>query len=940
MAAPENACIMKEHESLWIFLCILIQLVQGKDSECISSNKCSCYKSNEFEYQCPPGKFKIVLHVIPRQYVKIDCYDLPEYDLSIFPDVDVGDLEYFQMRFCPLPNNSFNPTLDKFNISNIKYMQLEEIRTTTIKTVTKELFNGLSKLEKLSFSLFRIELEDDFLENLPNLIQLYLDNNEIHQLENNMFYYTPRLRILHLSRNLISHQLHLWRNELTSLSKYSFTGLRQLKSLELSSNKINSLDEDTFAELIELVNISLRSNNLNVITSNIFKRNIALEGVRIGNNPNLNLSDYVFANLTNLTNVNIDNSNLESLPQHIFEGSFNILDISIKNNSIKELPENIFKNLEKLKKLNLNGNKISSLPNAIFSSLRSLEELYIGDNNLTEINEKLFKNTANLRILNLRYNNIATIHLNAFIGLRKLLTLDLSYNQYDLKYGDNVEGLNPFSYCEELQRLNLSHNAIDMFPESFMDNKVNLRYFDLDYNKINDLRVASLIKVSTYEVIVYLNNNNISVLDFRDIKIYPIFNPNNYDALHNNDSSTVLYMSQNPISCDCFNFDLIQYVNDKLDPVIKTLVDIRLGNLHCSTPEAFDQILVRDLKPRHITCPLENMGCPKQCGCDFRPYDNCAVVDCSYRNLTNAPVINMTINNVKQVEVNLEGNELENAPYTGLGYDNVTNLFLSNNHIKKLSWIPPKIKVLRLDRNQLTFIESKVLNSLNESTTLQNLTLYQNPWSCGCSTVGLQNYLRNHYKKVNPNEVKCEDDKLLIDRKELCKSHWTIALAIATPILLVVCATAIAVALYFYYQEEIKVWLYAKNLCLWFVTEEELDKDKTYDIFISYSHKDEEFVIQNLLPVLEAGPNPFKICIHVRDWVPGEFIATQVTNSVLDSRRTLVILSESFLESVWGKMEFRTAHTQAINEGRARVIVVKYGQLNEEKLDNELKNVP
>lgn len=59
---------------------------------------------------------------------------------------------------------------------------------------------------------------------------------------------------------------------------------------------------------------------------------------------------------------------------------------------------------------------------------------------------------------------------------------------------------------------------------------------------------------------------------------------------------------------------------------------------------------------------------------------------------------------------------------------------------------------------------------------------------------------------------------------------------------------------------------------------------------------------------------------------------------MLNSRRTLVVLSESFLESVWGKMEFRTAHTQAISEGRARVIIIKYGKIDEEKLDNELRS--
>ena len=43
----------------------------------------------------------------------------------------------------------------------------------------------------------------------------------------------------------------------------------------------------------------------------------------------------------------------------------------------------------------------------------------------------------------------------------------------------------------------------------------------------------------------------------------------------------------------------------------------------------------------------------------------------------------------------------------------------------------------------------------------------------------------------------------------------------------------------------------------------------------------------------------------------GEMIPDQIIQSVESSRRTLIVLSKAYVDSMWTKLEFRAAHTQA-----------------------------
>lgn len=84
-----------------------------------------------------------------------------------------------------------------------------------------------------------------------------------------------------------------------------------------------------------------------------------------------------------------------------------------------------------------------------------------------------------------------------------------------------------------------------------------------------------------------------------------------------------------------------------------------------------------------------------------------------------------------------------------------------------------------------------------------------------------------------------------------------------------------------------------------------------------------------MVPGLESGDPKYRICLHYRDWIPGEYIQNQILQSVEASRRTIVVLSSNFIESVWGQLEFKAAHSQALQDRTNRIIIIVYGEVGE-----------
>ncbi|KAK9693054.1 Leucine rich repeat [Popillia japonica] len=553
---------------------------------------------------------------------------------------------------------------------------------------------------------------------------------------------------------------------------------------------------------------------------------------------------------------------------------------------------------------------------------------------------------AQLKKLDLSRNNISQIFPGAFDSL-ELNELDLSANKLPI-----VEDIMDFSGLKSAWKLDLSHNNLDTIPQQV---GTKVKTVNLSYNKIKAVELFQLQGVYSID----LTHNEIEHISFAYMHVLPD-DPKAY--------ATDVKLTNNAISCDCNALPLIQYFDKSYqDQKIYNRISIT-SDLECHSPQNMIGININTMKSDTFTCDYKEVyNCSDDSIGIYKKLlsfqSSCPLVNCSDRNLQKAPVISKFVpvthlNSMREVPlftiskliVDLRNNSITNFTEKDSSYMNASELYLSNNQLNLLSWLPPNLTELKLDDNKLKNLDYKAISTLNNSKTLQrvtfhnnpwncNFTFHNNPWNCNCKLLNFTKLVKQiHSKILFEDLLLCSDNKKIVGLVEsnLCGIENQAALiAIGTCFFMFLITICVALILYYRYEYQVKVWLYSKPIFMWFVLEEDLDKDKLYDAFLSYSHKDEEFVINELLPQLEHCRNPYKLCIHVRDWVVGEFITKQIMDSVDQSRRTIVILSPHFLQSEWATMEFRTAHTQAMKEGRNRLIVILYGDIDPNNVEDE-----
>ena len=107
-------------------------------------------------------------------------------------------------------------------------------------------------------------------------------------------------------------------------------------------------------------------------------------------------------------------------------------------------------------------------------------------------------------------------------------------------------------------------------------------------------------------------------------------------------------------------------------------------------------------------------------------------------------------------------------------------------------------------------------------------------------------------------------------------------------------------------------WKYLKLLLNKYQEDNRDLTELKYDAFVCYSHRDYNWVVRILMPMLENNYG-YKLCIHERDFEPGTLIDVNIMQSFQESKSVILVITKQSLRSSFLNFELHIAMEQALN---------------------------
>lgn len=329
----------------------------------------------------------------------------------------------------------------------------------------------------------------------------------------------------------------------------------------------------------------------------------------------------------------------------------------------------------------------------------------------------------------------------------------------------------------------------------------------------------------------------------------------------------------------------------------------------------------------------------------FKGLQHLRSLDLSYSDLPFSPMASKIL--FKSLS-NLTKLTLQNVGWKNMPYNifhmlpYLETLDLSNNEINYLNWshfrYPKYLKEINLSNNRI-FLDGKITIP-SSVLSLKSLDISNNSIYCTCDSLLFFEELALHNVTIkhHPEAYICTSPinmagKSIADVQ--CKQQLEI---IVYTIIMTVLFVSAFVIIAHKYRYRIRYLIHISRSRRSWKIRKQTAQPLVFDGFVIYSEPDKNWLYNNLLPFLEK-QHGYKLCIHDRDFQYGRLIVDNIVENMKNSRKIVLILSESFAESKWCQFEVLLAHERFLEQGPDSLISIKLEEITSFLMTNTLETL-
>ncbi|XP_061169396.1 toll-like receptor 4 [Saccostrea echinata] len=745
----------------------------------------------------------------------------------------------------------------------------------------------------------------------------------------------------------------IWINlQFNFIENISVSYPKNLKHLDLSHNGINSLKDNPFGNIPRLKYLDISSNKLSLSETNfypgLFKSLESLRCVNLKNNSvqlqgNWSYLGEILSELISLKELRMD-----AVGNFVLSKGFSnlknliLLDLSGFRGHCEtiKITHDFFLNTPYLEHLDLSSCKIKHIERGAFGVLRNLKSLDISYNK--ELGFASLPNvTCNLTGTLIKRLNLHNI--NCLTGLGKRLLIRHVINLRKTKLEEMILSRNRLELFERglvrylpptLQRLSLAENKLLQGPyiADFIGFH-NLTMFNMSLQFQPPEYVTAVFELckenqddpETFNITMHRDSTNFSTFLHNFGKSYStkvshwkpviyVHCPENLQTIYANNSRLYSKISAIGLIAPKLRHMFFQdnILNEWIGPVygIQNVSLIDLSNNFCT--KLSSDFFVNATGLLHLNISRNSIG-------DNLESDVNGLI---FRNLVSLETLD------------LSSNKIYHLPYLLLKRSwNIKALILNNNQLSEWNvhvGHMRHLKHLDLSENRIDSIRDEIRKELTNLIKLKNtsIDLSGNNVDCSCENVPYIKWMVEHkenFKRFDDYKCAIKSQKNfnftdpVTSLKSLvveCRSYTTFYIVgsiVLTVLIFVVIAVMVKRNIWtirftiYQCKQKLKTGgrymqiLYQRNRL-----------NYTYDIFISYSARDREFVLNKLFLKLEE--LNLDVCIRERDFLPGREKADNIMDAIESSKMTLCVVSESYMRSGWRDYELNMAKLEGIKK--------------------------